>query len=228
LKASLELAAKVSEVCIDVANIAQLMQSAGAAKANFFANAPVDELPRRLLDYIVANYLETFYGGTYYFLLLLGVTDEIEKTADASIFQPDFTLRKIWWERLPRYITEPLDLSEEIYQWETNFDSDLFLVRLEKVLRGFILPGGIYDQNPQSKTGLGNTAADTKEIRIPVFQAGNSPELYSEFGVVISGAEASAGKAKGLALMPYAVGGSTLPFSLNEDYDIELVVKSWY
>ena len=226
LKAVLQLTAKVTEVCVDIANMAQNMQNAGAAVASFFTNAPVDELPRRLLDYIVSVYLETFYAGAYSFLLLIGVTDEIEKTANASIFQPVFTLRKVWWERLPKYITGPLDLSEEIYQWQTNFNSDLFLTRLEKVLRGFILPGGIYDQNPKTRTGLGNTSTNTKEIRIPVFQGGNSPELYSQFGVVLSGAEASGGKPKGLALMPYIMGGSTLPFSLNENYDIELQVKA--
>ncbi len=226
LKAVLQLASKVAEVSVEIANMAQNMQSAGAAVAAFFTNAPIDEIPRRLLDYIVAVYLETFYSGPYYFFLLVGVVDEIEMTADAAIFQPDFTLRKIGWERLPKYVSEPLNLSEEIYAWQTDFNSDLFLTRLEKLLRGFILPGGIYDQNPKSKTGLGNTTAGTKEIRIPIFQAGNSPELYSQFGVVLSGAEAKPGKGKGLALMPYALGGSTLPFSLNEKYDIVLEIKA--
>jgi hypothetical protein len=226
LEAVLKLAGKVAEVCKEIADMAQNMQSAGAAVVNFFNQAPIDELPRRLLDYIVSIYLEIYYSGPYYLLLLIGVVDEIELTENATIFQPTFTLRKIWWERLPKYINEPLNLSEDIYQWQSNFNSDLFLTRLEKLLRGFILPGGIYDQNTQTKTGLGNTAAGTKEIRIPVLQAGNSPELYSQFGVVISGAEASAGKAKGLALMPYAMGGSTLPFSLNEEYDIVLEIKA--
>ena len=226
LKAVIQLASKIAEVCVEIADMAQQMESAGAATAAFFASAPIDEIPRRLLDYIVAVYLETCYNGPYYFLLLVGAVDEIDKTANAAIFQPDFTLRKIWWDRLPKYVNNPLDLSEEIYHWKSNFNSDLFLTRLEKLLRGFILPGGIYDQNQKSKTGLGNAAAGAKEIRIPVFQAGNSPELFSQFGVVISGAEAHAGKPKGLALMPYTVGGSTLPFSLNEDFDIELEIKA--
>ena len=226
LKAVIKLAAKIGEVCAEIADMAQKMESAGAAIAAFFTNAPIDELPRRLLDYIVAVYLQTYYSGPYYFLLLFGAVDEIDKTSNPAIYQPNFTLRKIWWERLPKYVTEPADLSEEIYQWQSNFNSDLFLTRLEKILRGFMLPGGIYDQNTKSKTGLGNSTAGTKEIRIPIFQAGNSPELYSQFGVVISGAEASGPKKKGLALIPYAVGGSTLPFSLNENYDIVLEIKA--
>ncbi len=226
LNAVLQLASKIAAVAVEIADMAQNMQAAGAAIASFFANAPLDELPRRLLDYVVSVYLENYYSGAYYFLLLVGVVDEIDLTADDPSFRPAYIQRKIWWERLPRYVNEPLDLSEDIYAWQTNFNSDLFLGRLEKLLRGFALPGGIYNQNPQSMSGLGNTSAGTKEIRIPVFQGGNSPELYSQFGVVISGAEASAGKPKGLALMPYILGGSELPFSLNEKYDIVLEIKA--
>ncbi|HNF71813.1 MAG TPA: hypothetical protein PLP34_05340, partial [Chitinophagaceae bacterium] len=226
LKAVLKLASRVAEVCSEIAQMAQKMQSAGAAIAAFFANAPVNELPRRLLDYIVSVYLENSYSGAYSFMLILGVVDEIEKPAQAAIFQPAFTLRKVWWERLPRYISEPLVLSEEIYQWQSNFNSELFLTRLERILRGFALPGGIYKQNAVSRNGLGNSNANTSEIRIPVFQAGNSPELFSQFGVVIAGVEANGPKKKGLALMPYAVGGANLPFSLNEKYDIVLTLKA--
>lgn len=225
LKAVLALASKIGGITADIANMAANMQSAAAAPANFFANAPIDEMPRRLLDYVISVFLENYYSGPYQFMLLFGIVDEIEKTADAAIFQPVFTLRKVWWERLPKYITEPANLSEEIYQWQSNFNSDLFLVRLEKLLKGFILPGGIYDQNVKSNTGLGNTSG-TKEIRIPIFTAGDSPELYSQFGVVISGADANGPKHKGLALVPYAVGGASLAFNLNEKYDIVLELKA--
>src|SRR5204863_652161 len=110
---------------------------------------------------------------------------------------------------------QPRQLATDIYNWENDFNSDLFLVRLEKVLRGYLLPGGIYNQNPSSRTGLGNTDAGTKEIRMPIFQAGDSPELFSQFGLLISDAEPANGEKRGLALMPYFVGGSDMVFNLN-------------
>ena len=149
-QALLRLASKVKDIAVKVADIAADMQAAGAASANFFANAPVDQLPRRLLDYIISVYMETYYSGPYSVLLLIGVFDELDTPADAGKFQPQFILRKVCWERLPKYVTEPQNLAEEIYQWQTNFNSDLFLTRLERLLRGFMLPGGIYNQELQA------------------------------------------------------------------------------
>jgi hypothetical protein len=224
LAALLALAAKVADVSGEIAEMIAKMQAAQASLAAFAAAAPVNELPRRLLDYVVAEYTETFYAQAYSALLLIGVFDEIDTPADATTFQPAFTRRKVWWERLPRYVNDPKGLAEEIYQWQTDFKSDLFLTRLERLLRGFILPGGIYDQNPATRTGLGNAPA--KEIRIPIFQAGDTPEIASQFGVAISGADAAGGKPKGLAFVPYAVGIAEMPFNLNENFDIKLEISA--
>jgi hypothetical protein len=224
LAALLALAAKVADVSGEIAQMIDKMQAAQASLSAFAAAAPVDELPRRLLDYVVAEYAATFYPQAYNALLLLGVLDEIETAADAATFQPAFTLRKVWWERLPRYVDDPKGLAEEIYQWQTDFKSDLFLTRFERLLRGFILPGGLYDQNTATLAGLGNAPA--KEIRIPIFQAGETPEIYSQFGLAISGADAAGGKPKGLALVPYALGISEMPFNLNENFDVVLEMSA--
>lgn len=226
LQAVLQLAAQIKDIAVDIADIAQKMQSAGAATAAFFSQAPVDELPGRLLDYVVSLYTQTYHGTAYAIFLLVGVFDETDMPANAAIFQPAFTLRKVWWKRLPRYVTEPAQLAEEIYHWQSGFDSDLFLTRLEKLLRAFVLPGGIYTQSNATRAALGNNDPATKEIRIPLFQAGDSPQMYSQFGLSVSGADAAPGKSKGLALVPYATGVASMPFNLNEDYDIVLEVSA--
>ncbi len=226
LGAVLELAVKVADIAADIADIVSKLEAMSAAIPAFFANAELDELPGRLLDYIITVYLEVFYPPAYYLLLLVGMFDEIATPADPAIFQPAFTLRKIQYERLPKYITAPAELSEEVYQWQTNFNSDLFLTRLEKMLRAFMLPGGIYKQRAEARSGLQNADANTKEVRIPVFQAGDSPELYSQFGVVLSVAEAAGGRPKGLALMPYATGVASAAFDLNENFDITLEISA--
>jgi hypothetical protein len=224
LQALLSLAAKVADVAGEIRGMIDEMKAAQASLAAFVASAPVDQLPRRLLDLVVVEYCETFHPSAYAVLLVLGMFDEIETPEDAAVFQPAFTLRKVWWERLPRYADDPAGLAEEIYRWQSAFDSDLFLTRLERLLRGFLLPGGIYDQNPQTGTGLGNAGA--KEIRIPLFTAGDTPEIYSQFGVALSGADAAAGKPKGLALVPYAAGVGEMPFELDENFDIALEISA--
>lgn len=222
IRIAFELSEKVAQAAVQIAELENSLRTGGGIPANFFNDSHIDELPRRLLDYLIANYLEIYHSGMYGFLLLLGVADEISQPADEAAFQPAFTLRKIWWERLPRYFTEPRSLVEEIYQWETDFNSDLFLERVERVIRGFVLPGGLYRQNPSVRGGLGNTDAETRELRIPIFQAGNSPELYCQFGLLLSAAAASGPKRKGLALMPYFMGVSEMAFNLNERLEIVL------
>ena len=206
----------ISDVTDVASKLGDLSEQLGAP-ANFLANAPIGELPRRILDYLLSKYLELNHSGPYSFLLLLGITDEIPLPADAAHFQPAFTLRKINWERLPDYFSRPGTLAETIYHWESGFDDALFLNRLERVLRGFVLPGGIYHPNPASRGLLGNNT----EIRIPIFTAGDSPEMYSQFGLLIAGAVASGGKKKGLALMPYLSGGAEMAFNLNENFVVE-------
>ncbi len=222
----IRLTSKIAAACSDIATMPAAMQSAGQATAAFFTGAPIDQLPRRLLDYVVAVYLENYIPKAYHILHLVGAIEEKALTANAAIFQPDCTLRIIWWERLPMYITQPLDLSEQIYQWQTNFNSDLLLEKLEKLLQGLAIPGGLYDQAVAVKTAIGNVGGTTKELRIPILQVGDSPELYSQFGVSMSGANAGGGKPKGLAIMPYLMGSSSLPFSLSESYEIVLEVKA--
>lgn len=206
----------VGKIISNVSDVASKLGDLGS-QLSLPANAPIGELPRRILDYLLSKYLELHHSGPYSFLLLLGITEEIPMPADATHSQPAFTLRRINWERLPDYFSRPGTLAETIYHWESNFDDTLFLNRLERVLRGFVLPGGIYHPNPASRGLLGNDV----EIRIPIFTAGDTPEMYSQFGLLIAGAMASGGKKKGLALMPYLSGGAEMAFNLNENFVVE-------
>ena len=190
------------------------------APGNFLANSHIDELPRRLLDFLVSEYAEAFHSGPHSFMLLLGIFDEIDLPADAAHFQPAFTLKKVWWERLPDYVTNPKKVANDVYNWEADFNSDLFLTRLERILRGYMLPGGLYTQNPVIQAALGN-AAGAKEIRMPIFQSGNSPDLFSQFGLLLSPVAPAGGKPKGLGLMPYMTGVANAAFNLNETLTIE-------
>jgi hypothetical protein len=219
LRAVLDLALAVKDVAEQISQLHGAL--GGGLPGNFLTASHIDQLPRRLLDYLISKYIEGQAPGAYNFLLLFGIADEIVLTADPGTFQAACTLRKIWWERLPRYFTEPRSLAEEVYHWESDFDSDLFLQRLERVLRGFLLPGGIYTQNPALRSAFGNSDPQTKEIRIPLFDAGDSPELYVQFGLLIS-SNAAGGKPKGLALIPYFMGSSDLAFSLSETLELKL------
>ena len=112
----------------------------------------------------------------------------------------------------------------DVYRWETDFDTDKFLARLEKVMRASTLPGGLYPQSEAAQAALGNVSPGLLELRFPILQKGFTPETYSQFGVTFSPAEAQGAKKKGLALMPYIIGATEFQFEVCDRG--ELIFKS--
>ena len=124
--------------------IDQLIDTISGLPANFLANSRFDKFPQRLLDFLVYEYIETHFPRAHSVLLLFGVLDESLQNEDTAVFQPEFLLKKVCWERLPKYFTKPGEIAEETYQWNSGFNSNLFLERLYRLIQSFSLPGGIY------------------------------------------------------------------------------------
>ncbi|HOY05857.1 MAG TPA: hypothetical protein PLO67_10675 [Saprospiraceae bacterium] len=185
-------------------------------------NAPavpdLSDLPRRLTDFLLLEYMDQNSQTAHAMLLLLGA---IEHTPDAPTGTP---VRKINWERVPDYFSDPGKIVNDVYKWDTDFDSDKFLTRLEGVLRAFTLPGGIYHQSDATRAALGNPTPDLQELRMPIFQKGLTPETYAQFGINFTPAEAQGSKKKGLALLPYLLGTAQFTFTVCDRG--ELVLES--
>jgi hypothetical protein len=195
------------------------IKSAPGLAQDFIDNAPLNELPKRLLNYLIVQNLSRRYPRIYGILFLMGVLEEQMLEEDSSIFQPVCRLQVIRWERLPKYLSGPGDIFDEIYQWKTDFKSDDFLPRAEYFIRAMTIPGGLYKQSDTVKTALGNTTTGLTEIRIPVFAKGTYPETFAQFGLNITPAEAQSGKKKGLALLAYFNGTTEFDFELNEAWE---------
>lgn len=202
------------------------IRAAVAAVPGFLANSDIDELPVRLVDYLLSFYLWRFHRRIYGVLLFVGVLDEIDMPADAAKFQPAFKLRQIWWDRLPKLVTEPQNLPEIVYQWETNFRSDLFLNRLHTLFSGFLLPGGLYKQSANVRAALGNTTPDLDEMRVPILQRSVWPATRSQFGVNVTPVEASGGAPPGIAILPYIFGESEFDFDVSDKLEIVFQVSA--
>ena len=123
-------------------------------------------------------------------------------------------MRLVNWDRFGTFLTQPGQIAKDVYKWDSDFDTNKFLARLERVMRAVALPGGLYPQADTTKTLLGNTAADLQELRLPIFQKGFTPETYSQFGITFSPAEAQGGKLKGIALLPYIMGAAEFQFDV--------------
>jgi hypothetical protein len=147
LQALVKLMEALAKIAAEIGKSLDAIKASVNAIPGFIANSDIDELPGRLVDYLVSFYLWRTRRNIYGPLLFVGVLDEVDMPADAAKFQPAFRLRKIWWDRLPKFVSAPQDLPEIVYQWDSAFKSDLFLNRLYILFNSFALPGGLYAQS---------------------------------------------------------------------------------
>lgn len=180
----------------------QVQSSGGASIPN------IDDLPRRLTDFLLLDYLMQQKTQVHEALLLLGLIEH-EPTPAAGQ-----TMRRINWDRLGTFFTDPIQIANAVYAWESDFDTDKFLARLERLMRSASLPGGRYTQSDTTRTVLGNSSTTLQDLRFPLLQKGFTAETYSQFGITIAPVQAQAGKPKGVALLPYLLGGAAFEFGV--------------
>lgn len=168
----------------------------------------IEELPKRLTDFLVLEFMALQKPQTHAVLHLLGL---IEHESSPSVGQP---MRAIHWDRIGQLLSKPGSIVDAVYNWNTDLKTDVLFERLENLMRASTLPGGIYPQTDSTRTLLGNAATDLKELRYALFQKGVTPETYSQFGLTFSPVEATGGKKKGIAMLPYLMGTATFNFSV--------------
>lgn len=137
------------------------------------------EFNRRLVDYLWYTKLVVTRQKLFAVLNLLGLVEEIPMEADPSKLQPEFGLKKVWWERIPRLLKQPDVVFDEVYQWETNFNYLLFLERLQYIVHAYGLPGGLYYISDERKRRFQIPEdSNDKELRFPILQKGEFPDAY--------------------------------------------------
>jgi len=199
------LAAIATELGTTIDAIVQLHNQIKAAGG---AGIPgIEDLPRRLTDFLILDYFERQKPQVHDVLFLFGL---IEFDPQAPAGTP---MRLINWNRLGLVFTNPRQLFNDVYQWESDFDAAKFLTRLERLMKAASLPGGLYPQAETTRTMLSN-AAGQQELRFPFFQKGFTAATYAQFGITFAPADAQGGKKKGIALLPYLMGAAEFQFGV--------------
>ena len=188
------------------------VQAAVSLKDQIIANGNggipnINDLPRRLTDFLLLEYFENQKPQLHDTLFLLGL---IERQPEPPAGQPT---RLVHWDRFGTLFTDPRQLFNEVYQWETNFEAEKFLSRLERLMKSSGLPGGLYPQAETTRTLLGN-APDQQELRFPFFQKGFNADTYAQFGITFSPVDARGSQKKGIALLPYLMGAAEFQFDV--------------
>src|SRR5712692_10559568 len=181
---------------------AQIKAGGGGALPN------IDDFPRRLADFLVLDLLDHRQPDIHSTLHLVGL---IEHEASPA---PGQSSRLINWNRFAQIFQRPAQIANDVYRWETDFDVDTFVARLEVLMRAAALPGGLYPQSNTTRTVLGNKTSGLRELRFPILQRGVTPETYSQFGITFSPVEANGGQKKGFALLPYIIGAAAFQFDV--------------
>src|SRR5947207_5914602 len=189
-----------------VAAIQQLHDQISATSGSVIPH--LDDLPLRLTDFLLLDFLDRQRPELHATLHLLGL---IEYEPFPAKGQP---MRLVNWGRFPQVFTDPMKIANDTYHWDSDFDFDKFLVRLDQMMRATALPGGIYPQSDAARTALSNTSANLRELRFPIFQKGFTAETYGQFGITFSPAEAHNGQKKGFALLPYLLGAAAFDFAV--------------
>jgi len=180
---------------------AELQTNAGAVPN-------LDDLPRRLTDFLLLDYLNSVHPQLHAGLHLLGL---IEYAPNPPAGQ---TTRTVNWDRFTQFINTPGQIADDVYQWTTVFDATTFLQRLAALMKAGGLPGGIYPQPGSTRAALGNSSAGSSELRFPILQTGFTPDTYSQFGITFSPADAQGSTAAGFALLPYIMGAADFEFNV--------------
>ena len=210
----------IKEVVTEVMEIKNSMQN-GFLSLKFFNEDPVKEFPKRLIDYLIFNYLFLRQPKIFGALFLMGVLDE--EPLEANAYQRTGTVKSVKWDRLPNWFSKPRTVINSLYQWDNNFDATKFLERFQMFIQAMALPGGLYKQNDTVRIALGNSTNNLPELRIPIFTTGAYPATFAQFGLNVSTAEQiDANRKKGLALIPYFAGSAIADADINESWKVNI------
>lgn len=173
------------------------------------AGIVIADLPRRLCDFLVLEYLSRSKPDIHELLQLLGI---IEHEPIPTVGHPT---RQLHWGRLSQLLKAPRQVFTDVYGWEANFDLGKVITRLSGAMRALNLPGGRYPPSATVQAALGSDAS-ALELRLPLLQNGFTPATYRQFGITVSAAPGRPGVKAGLAILPYVLGPGTADFKVCE------------
>lgn len=187
------------------------------------------QLPRRLFDFLLINYLAHKSPLAFAVLQLMNVIDHPHFEADPEKFQVEHVRATVNYHLFKTLVTDPAELAEEAYGWNTpQFAGMTFLRRLSQLFQTLGLRSRIQPLNSRAEEVWVGTTVDTDPMpQLITFiheERGDIAGLrlgFSIFGARPTSAGASDG---GLGLSPIIRGQveGSVPFFRFDDTFIDL------
>ena len=212
---------KPQELLGDVLNALEAVNALGPALES--VSVPADIVPE-LLDLLLANYIAARAPALFHFLVVVGVV-ELKPGVTREVEYRSLGLR---WERLPRLLTAPEALLDEVYGWSTPaFDHQLLLYRIGKFAESLNL--AVMTDEPESVfqemflPSAARTADKPWILKIPIFQEeveDVDAEVY--FGLLLSPIEGNSPEDLGICVMPQLEGSLAAAAPLTDEAEVFL------
>jgi hypothetical protein len=225
-----DLALAIEALTRQIHDLAQTLPAKLASFGDYVDRTQIHkELPRRLFDFLAANFLAQASPLSYAVLHLLNIIDYPYHAADPTKFQVEHVRATVNYHLFKVAVTSPDQLFTEAYGWHTpDFQSMTFLTRLSQLLQTLGLRSRIQPLSPQAQEAwVGQVTASLNPP--PQLITFLHEERGSAFGVrlglsLFGAAPTSAGASDaGLGLAPIIQGRAegTVPFPRLEDTRLE-------
>lgn len=225
-----DLALAIEALVAQIHDLAQTLPAKLSSFGDYVDRTQIHkELPRRLFDFLVANYVAQASPLSYAVLHLLNIIDYPYYVADPAKFQVEHVRATVNYHLFKVLVTSPDQLFTEAYGWHTpTFQSMTFLTRLSQLLQTLGLRSRIQPLPPQAEEAwVGRTTAgpDPPPQLITFLHEERGAAFAARLGLSLFGAAPTSAGASdaGLGLAPIIQGRAegAVPFSRLEDTRIE-------
>lgn len=234
----LAMAGRIAELTLAVGNLAQAIRDLAsqlptklASSGDYVERTNIHkELPRRLFDFLVVNYLARQSPLTFAILHLLNVIDYPHFDADPENFQVEHVRTTVNYDVFKTLVTDPAQVAEEAYGWNTpQFLSMMFLQRLCLLFQTLGMRSRMQPLAPHAEeVWLERTVSETEPLPqlVTFVHEERGTPVGLRLGFSIFGARSTAAGASdaGLGLVPIVRGNAqgSLPFFRFDDTFIDL------
>ena len=198
------------------------------------ATGIVNQIPVRLVDYLLHQFFCSHYPPLYRALIVFGIFEIKSFEEDAASFTSNHKRRIIYYDRLLKLLTKPDELFGEVYGWGTPAANlNLLLENLYHLAIVLNLPARLEYPVFEKDVNLSSPAivpdegeADRYELRFPIFSEYNDIATVELGTTLMIVPPVNAGEAPGLALCPYVEGALEAEILLDKSGRWVLTVKS--
>ena len=140
-----ELAVSVNNLVTTIITLADELPEKLSAFPDYVDKTQIHkELPRRLFDFLLTNYLARTSPISYAVLHLINIIDYPHFDADHENFQVEHIRATVNYHHFKTLFTDPSKLAEEAYGWNTpGFDPEVLLQRIQLLFQALGLRGRI-------------------------------------------------------------------------------------